>query len=530
MIGQTVGAYKLTRKLGEGGMGAVYYGEHSTLGRAAAIKVLLPQYSMNKEVVNRFFNEARATGLIRHPGLVDVFDYGQLPSGCAFIVMELLEGESLSSRIKRDRIIAVDPLLSIGRQIAQAVGAAHGKHIVHRDLKPDNVYLVPDDEVAFGIRAKVLDFGIAKLTDTGENSGVQTNTSAVMGTPMYMSPEQCRGAGQVDHRSDIYSLGCILYEMACGRPPFIGAIGDLFIGHMRDDPTPPMERNPEVPHFLNDLILWMLRKSPEARPQSMAELVAAIDSQVSRPISGRFDHARQSSPRIELPRTPSYGTPLPPDSAPPSAGVHGQQTIAFDPTNPAAGLPSTPTTLSGAASEVRGGSRGGGRGSTIAVAAAFATVLLAGGGYVALRKNSTSAPTSPVATAPSTPIAAPPPAPAKIEPPPAAPAAPAAPAKIALRIDSTPPGAEVFRAADGLRLGTTPLDYRLDAAAGTLPLIVKLDGYSDERIELDVNRDGAAAVTLRRKATASSKAKPSPTTKSPSSGPRKVLVDDPFAN
>src|SRR5262249_43268735 len=203
-------------------MGNVYLAEHTLIGRRAAVKMLLPELSNNQEIVNRFFNEARSTAQIKHPGLIDIYDFGYHTNKSAFIVMEFLEGESLAARLRRESKLPIALLATIGRQIASALAAAHQKGIVHRDLKPDNVFLVVDVEVQLGVRAKVLDFGIAKLQSEGQGgASLKTRTGTVMGTPMYMAPEQCRGAGAVDARADIYSLGCILFEMATGRTPFI---------------------------------------------------------------------------------------------------------------------------------------------------------------------------------------------------------------------------------------------------------------------------------------------------------------------
>src|SRR6185503_3797440 len=163
--------------------------EHSLLGRPAAIKVLLPELSQKQEIVRRFFNEARAATAIRHPGIVEVYDFGWTPDGAAYIVMERLEGETLARRAARARL-SWHAALAIGRQIAGALSAAHAKGIIHRDLKPENIFMIRDPEVPGGERIKLLDFGIAKLA-TG-TSNVKTQTSAVMGTPTYMSPEQCK--------------------------------------------------------------------------------------------------------------------------------------------------------------------------------------------------------------------------------------------------------------------------------------------------------------------------------------------------
>jgi len=208
MIGQIVGSYFIQAKLGEGGMGVVWAAHHMALGRRVAMKMLLPQYSANRDMVDRFFSEARIASSIEHAGMVGVYDFGHHSDGCAYIVMEFLEGETLTAFLARaGGKLPPDLVMAIGRQIASAVGAAHQKGIVHRDLKPDNVFLVADAEVAAGMRAKVLDFGIAKLMADAKPGSMRTRTGVLMGTPVYMSPEQCRGAGAVDARADIYSLG-----------------------------------------------------------------------------------------------------------------------------------------------------------------------------------------------------------------------------------------------------------------------------------------------------------------------------------
>ena len=271
-IGQTVGNYTILRKLSTGGMGTVYYAEHALIGRSAAVKVLHPELSGSKEIVNRFFNEAKATTSIKHPGIVEVFDYGYLASGDGYIIMEFLEGMSLARRLKKGGRYSEGEAAMLVRGIFSALSAAHQKGIVHRDLKPDNIFLVEDAEAPIGERPKVLDFGIAKLTDIGL-AGEGTKTGAVMGTPTYMSPEQCRGTGNVDHRADLYSLGCILYELMCGRPPFknLGA-GELIGAHQHLKPSPPSKHNPSISPDMEALIVSLLDKNPANRVQSAPDL------------------------------------------------------------------------------------------------------------------------------------------------------------------------------------------------------------------------------------------------------------------
>jgi serine/threonine-protein kinase len=285
VVGRSLGNYRLLEVLGQGGMGVVYRGEHSLLGRKAAIKVLRSELSKRADIVARFFNEARATSQVSHPSIVSCLDFGHDRGGSAYIVMELLEGESLRDRLDREECIPWTRAVTIAKQVASALGAAHDLGVVHRDLKPDNVYLVEDPDVVGGERAKVLDFGIAKLADdTGVASVFRTRTGSLIGTPIYMSPEQCRGAGEVDKRTDIYSLGCVLYQMVCGRPPFVGAgHGDLIIMHMTVPPKPPRMLEPSVPEWLEQVILRMLAKKPDDRYGDMAEVTADLERLVVMP-------------------------------------------------------------------------------------------------------------------------------------------------------------------------------------------------------------------------------------------------------
>ncbi len=276
MEGAVIGQYKVTKKLGEGGMGAVFAGEHTLLGRKAAIKMLLPALSQNQEIVQRFFNEARAATAIQDPGIVQIFDFGYHVDGSAYIVMEFLEGEPLDSRLKRLGRLNPFDALRIMRQASSSLAAAHARGIIHRDLKPENIFLVADREVAGGERPKLLDFGIAKLTNDSE-SKVKTHTAAIMGTPMYMSPEQCRGAGAVDARSDVYALGCVLFHLVCGRTPFDGdGVGEIIASHLREPPPVPSHVVPGLPPELDALILRCLAKQPEQRFQSANELADHI--------------------------------------------------------------------------------------------------------------------------------------------------------------------------------------------------------------------------------------------------------------
>jgi serine/threonine-protein kinase len=283
LVGTTLGNYRIVERLGAGGMGAVYAGEHVTIGRRAAIKVLHAEHAASPSLVQRFFNEARATNLVKHPGIVDIYDTGTAPDAGAYLVMELLEGESLARRLGRDKTMAPPEVASLVRQVASAVGAAHGRGIVHRDLKPENLFLL---QGGGGLHVKVLDFGIAKLRDGAAGAGASagagaTSAGLVMGTPRYMSPEQCHGAKDVDHRADIYALGIIAYEALCGRPPFVAdGAGPTISMHLADPPPKLSDLNPTLPRRLELAVMKALEKEPARRYESMAEMAQAIDEAV----------------------------------------------------------------------------------------------------------------------------------------------------------------------------------------------------------------------------------------------------------
>ena len=277
MIGEQFGNYRAISLLGEGGMGAVYLAEHPGIGRRVAVKVLHRNYVRDESLLGRFLNEARAANAIRHPNIIEILDSGTIADGTPFLVMELLEGESLGARIRRVGPLPIPTAVEFAYQTASALGAAHKKGIVHRDLKPDNLYIVPDPHEPDRERIKVLDFGIAKLQQGNAGDSVKTRTGTLMGTPIYMSPEQCRGTRAVDHRSDIYSLGVILFEMLTGQPPFVSeGFGELVNMHLNVAPPVPSSRNPAIPPALDAIVLRMLEKNADQRFGDMAELQGAL--------------------------------------------------------------------------------------------------------------------------------------------------------------------------------------------------------------------------------------------------------------
>jgi serine/threonine-protein kinase len=280
VIGRVVGKYKILDQIGEGGMGVVYRAEHVTLGSPAAIKVLLPQFTRDTTVVDRFFTEAKATGAIRHVSIVQIYDYGRIPNGQAYIAMELLRGEDLTSFIARHRVVDPKVAVQICLQMLSALEAAHLIGIVHRDIKPDNIYLVRDPSAPGAIRIKILDFGIAKLVgdQLGANPKLKTKGDSILGTPAYMAPEQCRGGAEIDARADLYAVGCILFEMLTGRPPFLAeGGGETMAMHIYEQPPRLHQLAPGLPAELDALLAMLLAKSPDERTPSAAYALAALE-------------------------------------------------------------------------------------------------------------------------------------------------------------------------------------------------------------------------------------------------------------
>jgi eukaryotic-like serine/threonine-protein kinase len=482
LIGQQLGNYRIIAKIGEGGMGTVYLAEHAMIGRRAAIKVLLREMSHSQDLVSRFFNEARAATSVKHPGIVEIYDFGYHTDGSAFIVMEFLEGESLSARIRRLGTLSEGHAARLTRQVASALEAAHGKGIVHRDLKPDNIYVVGDSEVADGERTKVLDFGIAKLATDTSPGAVKTRTGAVIGTPIYMAPEQCKGAGHVDHRADLYALGCILYEMVCGRPPFLAeGSGEILAQHIYAPVIPPSQLA-RVSPGLEQVLLRLLAKEPGQRYQSARELTLALQQAV--PSSGL--HPPAGAPTVMAPASGvgyAHGaptTPLQPVHTPvpttlgSSTGVVGPQN-----TQPPPGRSKLPLAIAGIG-------------------------LLAAGIGLAVHFSRSGGGGEPVAAAESEmpkpePPRPEPPKPEPPKPPDPPPKPPEPPKKITLSIKSSPTGAEVYRMPASVRVGKTPFTYPIDAIEGELVFVLRKNGFKDQTVALAGDKDGSKVVELERK-------------------------------
>jgi serine/threonine protein kinase len=487
LVGEVVGNYRIGDLVGTGGMGAVYRAEHVLLGKTVAVKVLLPERSASQEIIDRFFNEAKAASLIKDPGIVDIFDYGRLPDGNAYIVMELLEGETLGDRLKREKVLSPSYAVSIMRHVAGPLAAAHAHQIIHRDLKPDNVFLIKDPAMPRGERAKLLDFGIAKLNSSSQPSElVKTETGRLMGTPYYMSPEQCRGAGKVDHRTDIYSLGCVLFQMLTGRPPFVleGA-GEILAAHIHIPAPSPRVHEPSIPTALERVILRMLEKAPDRRYQTMAHVVDALNEVVPR-------FAGEETPEPSLAESDRFRP--------------RSQNRPFTPP-----LVTEATTLNSTSGELSSSStfRQQATGRRWVPWLIAGLLAVAAGIALAMAIVRVSSEEDEVAQAPAIEEEAPEPAGAAALPEAVADAAPSGPIvrelsppaddTVELVILSTPDGAMVYREADGVRLGKTPLPVRVRRGQGEAAFIVRRNGYHSERVAVPVDQNQEVRVALRGK-------------------------------
>jgi serine/threonine-protein kinase len=302
-----LGRYRLLERLGKGGMGSVYKARQLSMDRLVAIKLIHPNLAEDPAISARFHREMQATSRVEHPNTVQVFDYGQAEDGQLFLVMELLQGRTLAQLLRSETWIPAARLIPIAAQIARALGAAHAQGIVHRDLKPENVMLVDH----FGERdfVKVLDFGIARFLQAEAASSRMTADGALIGTPTYMSPEQARGE-EVGPKSDLYSLGVLLYQVTMGLPPFEGTtLPEILLRQMKQAPRAPSELAPgRLSRAMEQLILSLLEKEPALRPADAEAVLGLLAS---------------ASPLAPEPQGPER-TAIRPDSTPPPPGGTAQ--------------------------------------------------------------------------------------------------------------------------------------------------------------------------------------------------------------
>jgi serine/threonine protein kinase len=305
LLGSTLGSYRLLARIGKGGMGHVYRAEHVRLGREVALKLLRQDYAARKDAVARFFQEARTVNRVRHRNIVDVTDFVELEDGTTFIIMELLTGQSLGTWVRSG--IEVPRALAVIAQICEGLAAAHSVNVIHRDLKPDNVIITREPDGSELV--KLLDFGVAKLINQGDDGdfGVETAAGSVVGTPAYMSPEQAGGL-PIDGRSDIYSLGAIMYELFCGHTMFRGrSFGEYVRKHLTEQPVPPRAtpRGARLDPRIEAIILRAIEKEPSRRYQSVTELRDALLL-----LLGELQELNQSGQR-RIPPLPGQSARLP---------------------------------------------------------------------------------------------------------------------------------------------------------------------------------------------------------------------------
>jgi serine/threonine protein kinase len=485
MIGEKFGNYRAISLLGEGGMGAVYLAEHPGIGRRVAVKVLHRNYIQDENLLARFLNEARAANAIRHPNIIEILDSGTIADGTPFLVMELLEGESLGTRIRRVGALSLAVAVEFAYQTASALGAAHKKGIVHRDLKPDNLYIINDPHEPERERIKVLDFGIAKLQQGSTGDSVKTRTGTLMGTPIYMSPEQCRGTRTVDHRSDIYSLGIIFFEMLVGQPPFVSeGFGELVNMHLNVAPPAPSSQNPAVPPAIDAIVLKMLAKDPQARYADMAELQIALKA------SGGSTFVVRGS----QPSSPDMGgrTPAPQVMRAPLASNPKLHETTFS-----TGVGEKMATPAAAPK-----SKAGKAVMAVVVAAAAAVgvglFIFRDGEKVGARHLEAEV-VKPALSAPSPKGDVPPPPKAEVSPPPPAKVdvPPPAPKAVTVHVESDPTGANVVDDASGRPLGVTPL-VLTRPRGGALKLRLEKTGYNPNAHAVTLDDDATIELTLEQ--------------------------------
>jgi serine/threonine protein kinase len=507
--GTLVGEYKVTHKLGEGGMGVVYAGLHPEIGKRVAIKVLAPQCGVYPELIRRFKEEARAVNRIRHPHIIDIFAFNQLPDGRHYFVMEFLDGESLATRMESGSIEAPELRRLLG-QICHALEAAHRAGVVHRDLKPENIWVAKPEFMESYV--KLLDFGIAKLTDV-TNSKV-TQAGLAIGTPHYMPPEQ--GMGRVaDARADVYALGVILYQIFAGTLPFHGGTAqEVMYKHITETPLPPSRHREIVPAAMEQVILDCLEKEPARRPASAKELGARIEAAFEAPgaaprAAPHDDAAYAMGPRKSsaVPRTlvQQISTQILPSSEPVGAPARREPGMTSLNGMALELEPRAPRRLRSTALVVGGLAVAGGVG-VVLFSFARQPVGAARDLEASNRGSNQGASARGAPTEAEAPIVPARRAEAAHE---AAEAthevteatAVAAPSSITIKIDTLPSGARVVSEAEGAVLGRTPFAGARARADSTLKLKLELDGFKPRVVNVPLAADFERAYELEKRAT-----------------------------
>ncbi len=494
--GQRVGEYEVDGRLGQGAFGTVFRAVHPLIGKVVAIKVLARKFSVDPEMVSRFIAEARAVNQIRHRHIIDIFSFGQLEDGRHYYVMEYLDGEPLDAVIEREGRMSLAAAIPVLRAIGRALDAAHAKGIAHRDLKAENVFLGRDPDGA--VFPKLLDFGIAKLLAPEEGHKHKTRTGTPVGTPYYMSPEQCRGR-DVDHRTDLYAFGVLAYRMITGEYPLdADDYMSVLIRQLSDAPRPASELVPEIPAGVDDAIAWLMAKEPAQRPPSLRDALLAIETAAAAAGVAVPSWDVQSGPHGQLGTQPTYtAAPRPSGSAPASRLAEDRQRRRT--------------------------------GRTVALVASLALVagLAAMAITMQLRNNAAPAASDPGPAA-VTPEAPPSPGSAQPGEPPPAPApvpAPAPQAHVIVTVTGVPDGTEVL--IGGTSVGVAPGPVQLDRGDRPVVLTFKAPGHYPASRTITPDADRALPVQLKRRPGGGTK-RPARDDTRPDTSP-KDAIENPFS-